>query len=449
MIACLRRNEVIMNKKPKGNQKHLTLSQRLEIEKALLVGDSFAAIARKLDKDPSTISKEVRKHSRVKESKDASFAPIPCNNRKGCKIRYLCDDLCGTSCALCKKPNFKCIYICPNYDPKICAKLKKPPYVCNGCGKRINCLMERKVYSAKYADDTYRERLVSSREGINQTPASIMKMDQLVSPLIKKGQSLAHIYAHHAEEIGCSRRTLYNYLDRSVLTARNIDLRRRVKYKQRRTSTRTSVKDRAYRNNRNYSDFQKLLKEEPNINVVEMDVVEGIKGGKVFLTMMFRNCSLMLIFLLESKTQAEVERIFNEMMFVLGVEEFTKLFSVILTDGGPEFQNPDALENSPYSNKRTSIYYCDPYSSWQKGMIEKNHEYIRLVLPKGSSFDYLKHQDVMLLQNNINSEARDSLNGCSPFKLSQLLLNKNFHEALNLKEIAPDDVFLKPELLKK
>ena len=68
MIACLRRNEVIMNKKPKGNQKHLTLSQRLEIEKALLVGDSFAAIARKLDKDPSTISKEVRKHSRVKEA---------------------------------------------------------------------------------------------------------------------------------------------------------------------------------------------------------------------------------------------------------------------------------------------------------------------------------------------------------------------------------------------
>ncbi len=252
-----------MNKKPKGNQKHLTLSQRLEIEKALLVGDSFAAIARKLDKDPSTISKEVRKHSRVKESKDANFAPIPCNNRKECKIRYLCDDLCGTSCALCKKPNFKCIYICPNYDPKICAKLKKPPYVCNGCGKRINCLMERKVYSAKYADDTYRERLVSSREGINQTPASIMKMDQLVSPLIKKGQSLAHIYAHHAEEIGCSRRTLYNYLDRSVLTARNIDLRRRVKYKQRRTSTRTSVKDRAYRNDRNYLDFQNYLRKSP------------------------------------------------------------------------------------------------------------------------------------------------------------------------------------------
>jgi IS30 family transposase len=192
-----------------------------------------------------------------------------------------------------------------------------------------------------------------------------------------------------------------------------------------------------------------LLKNQPNLNVVEMDVVEGVKGGKVFLTMMFRNCSLMLIFLLESKTQHEVERVFNEMMFFLGVEEFKKLFPVILTDGGSEFQNPYALESSIYSGKRTSIYYCDPYSSWQKGMLEKNHEYIRLVLPKGTSFNDLDHQDVMLLQDNINSEARDSLNGCSPFKLSQLLLDKNLHQALNLKEIAPDDVFLKPELLKK
>jgi IS30 family transposase len=438
-----------MKKKTKGNQKHLTLSQRLEIEKALLAGESFTAIARKLDKDPSTISKEVRRHSRIKERKNLNFAPIPCANRKGCKTKYLCDDLCNTRCSICKKPDFKCIDICPNYFPKVCDKLVKPPYVCNGCGKRVNCLMEMKVYSAKYADDTYRERLVSSREGINQTPASLMKMDELVSPLIKKGQSIAHIYAHHAEEIGCSRRTLYNYLDQSVLTARNLDLRRRVKYKKRRTSTRTSIKDRIYRQNRNYPDFQNLLKNQPNLNVVEMDVVEGVKGGKVFLTMMFRNCSLMLIFLLESKTQHEVERVFNEMMFFLGVEEFKKLFPVILTDGGSEFQNPYALESSPYSGKRTSIYYCDPYSSWQKGMLEKNHEYIRLVLPKGTSFNDLDHQDVMLLQDNINSEARDSLNGCSPFKLSQLLLDKNLHQALNLKEIAPDDVFLKPELLKK
>lgn len=448
MIACLCRKEVIMNKKTKGNQKHLTLSQRIEIETGLLAGDSFASIARKLGKDPSTISKEVRRHSKVKERKNNDFAPIPCDNRKGCNIKYLCEDPCETKCTYCPKTEVKCIYICPNYVPKICDKLSKPPYVCNGCGKRINCLMGIKIYSAKYADDCYRVVLTASREGINQTPDSIMKMDTLVSPLIQKGQSIAHIYTHHAEEIGCSRRTLYNYIDQSVLTARNLDLRRRVKYKQRKTSTRTSIKNRAFREGRNYSDFQKLIKEQPSLNIVEMDTVEGIKGGKVFLTMMFRRCSLMLIFLLESKTQIEVEQVFDNITNAIGVDAFNKMFQVVLTDGGSEFQHPTKLETAECGTSRTRIYYCDPYSSWQKGMIEKNHEYIRLVLPKGRSFDGLNHEQVTLLQNHINSEARDSLNGCTPYKLSQLLLDQSLHQYLSLLEIEPDDVFLKPELLK-
>ena len=437
-----------MKNKTKGNQKHLTLSQRIDIETSLLTGDSFASIAKKVCKDPSTISKEIRRHSKVKERKNNDFAPIPCNNRKGCKIKYLCDDPCESKCTCCPKTEIKCIYICPNYVPKTCDKLSKPPYVCNGCGKRINCLMEMKIYSAKYADDCYRENLVASREGINQTPDSIMKMDTLVSPLIKKGQSIAHIYTYHSEEIGCSRRTLYNYIDQSVLTVRNLDLRRRVKYKQRRSSTRTSIKDRAFRSGRNYSDFQKLIKDQPSLSVVEMDTVEGVKGGKVFLTMMFRNCSLMLIFLLNSKTQAEVQRIFDDITIAIGVDVFNKMFQVILTDGGSEFQHPTKLETAECGTNRTSIYYCDPYSSWQKGMIEKNHEYIRLVLPKGQSFNGLTQELVTLLQNHINSEARDSLNGCTPYKLSQLLLDQLLHQHLNLIEIRPDDVALRPALLK-
>lgn len=91
----------------------------------------------------------------------------------------------------------------------------------------------------------------------------------------------------------------------------------------------------------------------------------------------------------------------------------------------------------------------DPYSSWQKGMIEKNHEYIRLVLPKGKSFKNLDNEKVTLLQNHINSEARDSLNGCTPYKLSTLLLDKSLHKCLKLIEIKADYVALKPELLNK
>lgn len=433
--------------KPKGNQKHLTLSQRIEIEKGLLANRTFTEIARSIGKDPSTVSKEVRKHSEIRLRKDV-FAPVPCGNRSDCKIKGLCFKDCSRMCKICLEPSQKCIDICDNYEPVKCSRLTKAPYVCNGCGKRINCLLDKKIYSAKYADDCYRETLVSMREGINQTAESIQKLDELVSPLIKKGQSIAHIYSNHAQEIKCSRRTLYSYIDKSVLTARNLDLRRRVKYKPRKKATQSSIMSREFRKGRSYEDFQKLLKKNPSTAIVEMDIVEGTKGGKVLLTMMFRTCSLMLAFLLESKTQENVQRVFDELTELLGIELFQTLFPVILTDNGVEFQNPCSLECTENGEIRTKIYYCNPNSSWQKGMIEKNHEYIRFVVPKGKTFDIYTQEDITLMVNHINSEARDSLNGCTPFKLSQLLLNNRLHAGLSLHDITPDEVMLRPELLK-
>ncbi len=124
------------------------------------------------------------------------------------------------------------------------------------------------------------------------------------------------------------------------------------------------------------------------------------------------------------------------------------MFPLILTDNGTEFQNPERLEYSHFGEKRTSIYYCNPHSSWQKGMLEKNHEYIRLVIPKGKNLDNYSQNQISLLMNHINSEARDKLNGCTPFKLSKLLLNNKLHSVIELKDIAPDEVSLIPELLK-
>lgn len=445
MPACVEREDN-MDKK-KGNQKHLSLSQRIEIEKGLNEGISFAEIARNIEKDPSTISKEVRKH-RASRVKNNEFTAVPCANRSNCNIRYLCSAECGIMCKICRKPNMRCHMYCQNYIPVQCKKINKVPYVCNACTKRTNCLLSKMIYVAKYADDCYREILISSREGINQTAESLKELDELISPLIHKGQSIAHIYTNHAEEIKCSRRTLYTYIDKTVFSARNIDLRRRVKYKPRKKATKCSAISKAFRNNRNYDDFQKNLKENPSISVVEMDTVEGIKGGKVVLTMMFRNCSLMLIFLLNSKTQEEVRKVFDELTAMLGVDAFHLLFPIILTDNGSEFQNPLSLECTKDGEIRTKIYYCNPHSSWQKGMIEKNHEYIRFVVPKGKAFDSYTQEDITLIANHINSETRDSLNGCTPYKLSLLLLNNQLHTNLKLQEIAPDEVTLKPNLLK-
>ena len=192
--------------------------------------------------------------------------------------------------------------------------------------------MPRKFYSSKYAHDEYRSLLVECRAGINQTPESIQTMNDLLVPLVKeKHQSINHIYATHAEELGCSRRTLYSYIDACVFDVRNGDLRRSVRYKKRKKATKSSARDRSYRQGHNYEDFLKYLKEHPGTNVVEMDCVEGKKGeGKTLLTLTFRNCNLMLMFLLEHQDRECVLKVLTHLEKILGQESFKRLFPFLL-----------------------------------------------------------------------------------------------------------------------
>ena len=438
-----------MSNKNKCDKKHLTLSQRAIIEIGLTKGESFLSISIKTGKDPTSISKEVRRHITYQVRSEFG-RDIPCANRRHCFVRNLCDEPdCINLCNTCARPKFYCTTVCKDYEPKLCDRMKRAPFVCNGCSKKHSCLLKRGYYFAKYADDCYRDLLISCREGINQTPVDVAMLDSIISPLLKKGQSLAHIYANHAHEIPCCRKTLYNYIDKSLFTARNIDMRRRVRYKLRKRPTRISIAAREYRNGRTYDDFSKFIKEHPDASVVEMDTVIGMKGDyRTFLTMFFRNCSLMLIFRLDEKTSECVTKTFDWLSENLGIDVFRELFPVILTDNGVEFQKPLRLEGDSNGEFRTKLFYCNPNSSWQKGRIEKNHTYIRLVIPKGKSLESISREDTTLLMNHINCEARDSLNGCTPFKLSQMLLNNKLHKLLQLQEIPHDDVMLSPNLLK-
>ena len=159
----------------------------------------------------------------------------------------------------------------------------------------------------------------SSRIGVDLSPEEVYELDQLITPLLLKGQSIAHIYATHGDQVKCSKRSLYNYIDLGLLRARNIDLPRKVRYKPRKKQQVLKF-DQKYRNGRTYEDFELYMGMNPSVNVVEMDVVEGKKGGKVFLTLLFRNCNLMLIYLMESKTQENVISVFNQLTDLFGNE---------------------------------------------------------------------------------------------------------------------------------
>ena len=446
-----------MPKKKEYDHKHLSTSQRIHIEKGLNDGLSFAAIARKLDKHPSTIAKEVKKYRTLQPREKDPKKPARCALFKECTLRFLCDKKdCVKMCKSCydvKLQVSKCSYLCSEYREPQCASISKAPFVCNHCARQRTCNKEKAYYIAQNADQSSQELLVSCRQGINQAPADIAMLDTLISPLLAQGQSLAHIYAFHGHEIPCSRKTLYNYINQGVFTAKNIDLRRKVRYKckPRKTGTRVSLAAKEFRIGRTYEDFQKFIQENPDIPVVELDTVEGGRDNstQAFLTIFFRNCSLMLIFVLQEKSQDQVIKVFDYLTEKLGIKVFQELFPIILTDNGVEFQFPERLECDKNGEIRTKIFYCNPNSSWQKGRIEKNHEYIRYVIPKSQSLDHYKQRDACVLMNHINSEARDSLNGCTPFRLSKMLLNNRLHRLLCLQEIPGDQVHLKPSLLKK
>ena len=437
-----------MSKNIHGNQKHLTLSDRYYIEQSLYDHLSFRSIARTLKKDPSTISKEILR--------SATLHKKYYNLKNSCVHSYRCFEftVCGdgncvnTRCYSCSK--FDCTLYCSRYTPNDCPQLKKPPYVCNGCTHMPSCKCDRKYYRAKHAQKCYDTRISDSRKGINLSPSELEALNNLVSPLIKNGQPLSHIYATHANEINCCRRTLYNYLDARILDARNIDLQRRVRYKKRRKKVSSIKSEQAYRSKRTFKDFERFVEAHPEDNIVEMDTVKGTRDtSKCLLTLLFRNSSFMIIILLPRCTQDCVVVALNKLCDTLGLRLFRKIFHVILTDNGPEFKSPNAIEQTPDGKRRSYVFYCDPYVSNQKARLEKNHEYIRYVIPKGRSMYKYTQEDINRLACHINSTARDSLNGYTPFDLADLLLDKKVPILLGLFKVSPDSVLLKPELLEK
>jgi len=430
--------------------KHLGLQERIVIESCLNSGSSFKDIALSIGKDPSTVSKEVKRNRITQSPNSFNSGPNMCAKVSTCLKTKLCESrrACSSLCKSCSR--FDCMTICPDYELITCFTTTHAPYVCNNCGKRKQCRRHTKYYyDAGRAQNRYASTLKVCREGINISEDELAVLDSLLSPLLRRGQTLNHIYINHKSEIPCSKKTLYEYIDKGLLSVINLDLPRKVRYKKRRKHQLENAKNQHYRTNRKYEDFLEHLLLYQDVSVVEMDTVEGLMSeSKVLLTLLFRSCNLMLIYLLESQTQAEVIKVFDSLESALGYDVFSKLFHTIITDNGSEFKDPEALETSLDGRKRTRIFFCESNASWQKGKIEKNHEFIRYVLPKGSSFESLTAEKVFLLRDHINCLSRDSLNENSPRDLAELLIPKSAIETMGLRRIHVDDVMLKPHLLK-
>ena len=429
--------------------KYTTFEDRLEIENLLTKKYSFGKIGEAIGKDRTTISREIKKYCTFEKINKFGGVYNPCIHRKTCKKMNVCMDKC-------KRKNNKycrncgiCCNTCDEYEEEICMDRFKPPYVCNGCDEKHICTLEKTVYIAKLAQQAADSTISTSRAGFVLSENDVLRLNNLLKPLVNNGQSIHQIYENNTDKIMCSERALYNYIDAGILEIRNIDLPRKVRYRPRKKKKEFKV-DRNCYISRTYADYQKYISKHPDAITVQMDSVIGTVGGKVLLTIHFTNCNLMLAFLRDANTSRSVTDIFEGLCETLGLDTFKKLFPVLLTDRGSEFSNPLAIEFGRDLDDvlRTKVFYCDPNSPFQKGSIEVNHELIRRIVPKGKSFDNLTQENIEEMMNHINSYSRKKLGGKTPYELFCFIYGKEIADKLGIKQINPNEVLLHPRLVK-
>ena len=380
--------------------KHLTLSDRNDIQLGLERGETFKAIGQLILKDPTTVSKEVKRN---RQARDSTSNNLPC------------------------------------------PLLDKAPFVCNGCPKRRqNCGYQKIFYLAKQAQKQYEQTLVEAREGTPLNSQTFWDMDKIISDGVKKGQHIYHILKTHNLDVSSS--TVYRYIRKGYLSIAPIDLARAVKFKERRKSNLPSIPKES-KKGRSYEDFLNYLALKQLNSWLEMDTVMGRMGGKVLLTFNLSFCNFIFARLLDNKTALEVTKHLYDIKNTLyqADKDFFQLFPVILTDNGGEFARVDDIEMDVRGESK--LFFCDPNRSDQKGRIEKNHTLIRDILPKGTSFDNLTQEDINLICSHVNSVKRAALNGKSAYELFTFTYGEEISKLLGISKIPAEDVCQSSKLL--
>lgn len=389
----------------------LNKDERDTIQYLLDKGHTFTSISNAIKKDRTTISKEIKRNRYIKGYDDYF-------NQK---------------------------YI--NKAVNECELLKKK-HICNHCNNKGYCHKRKLYYNSKIAQIRYETVLRESRQGVNITPEIIDEIEHSIVPLIKnKKQSINQIYLAHKDILFFSIPTLYHYIDLGVLSLCNLDLPKKVKYKPRNNKKdKENKRQLALLTGRKYDDYINYYLEHTDSNVCEMDTVEGNQNSsKVLLTIIIVKTNFMLIRLMDKKNVACVNKEFDTLKSKLGIDLYSKVFNIILTDNGSEFFDPLHIELDYNTGEKISnVFYCQPYSSWQKGCIEKNHEYIRKVFPKGTSFDDISFKTISKLENTINNIPRKKFDGKSPYELTNEFFPELI-EKLNGYYIKSDDIDLNPD----
>ena len=408
------------------NKKHYSYSERLAIELMLNDGHTIKEIENEIKRSSCNIIKEINKHISL------TF-PSAFNKHHPC-LKY----------NVCNVKGFECFKYCKNIEYKVCPKLLKSPHVCNGCTTKNGCRFVKKYYRSKEAHEDYKLKVSECRVGLHYSEYENMILIERLCPLIIKSKSVYHAIKATNDEAKTNfiLKTVYRQIKGGYLPIKSSDLPRPRKKKK-------EKKDSSYKRdvtNHSYEDYKLYKENNPKVLEMQMDTVEGIKDNNepVLLTLEIVDINFLFIFKINHQTKDEVIKMLSYFKNLIGKVTFDKLANILLTDNGKEFYIGEEILTV---SSNINLFYCHPYSSFEKGSIENNHELIRRVIPKGVSLKPYSQNDLNLLCSHINSLFREKLNGKCPFDLIKNYISLEVIDKLGIKKINPLDVCLIPELL--
>lgn len=419
--------------------KPLTQIELGKIESKLDEGYNAKQISEYLGRDPSCIQKEIKNFSIIKPSKKECK---DCKNYEKCNQSKLCGySFSGERCSCCRDCKVG-TELCKEYKPVVkCDRLKGRKKVCNGCPRyRYGCSKPKIVYKAEQAWKRHQEnkkKSVKKYKAIDNTEY----MEELARK-IKRGISPEVALRTTGKKYGetISIPTLYLRIDRKKMKCSNLDLRNKVKRQAKEETEKKRYISKHRENGRSFNDLTEEEQKGRKEGIGQMDTVIGIPGGKLLLTVLNKETSFLFGIPVENKKQETIIKEIDKLEIAIE-DKFRIILEKIITDNGTEFLNYEGLEKSAIKEeKRVSIYYANPYASYEKGMIENQHRLIRYFYPKGTDFSKYKNSDIIEKINRINNYPRKSLNWSTPYKEMEKKLGTKVMKKLGFYEIPIEEL---------
>lgn len=291
-------------------------------------------------------------------------------------------------------------------------------------------LAEHWVYKADYAQMVTKENM--SNRGGNLKIGNDHKLASYIEDMIKNKKYSPAALLFHAENEGLHfdtsicEKTIYNYIDMGLfLNISYSDL----PYKKKRCKKKEEESKVAL-NNRSGRSIEKRdpdILDRKEYGHWEMDTVVGGqgKGKSCLLVLSERMTREEIIMKMKDRTAASVRRALNMLEKRFGRRKFKEKFKTITVDNGVEFLNSEGIEKSRFSKgNRTTIFYCHPYSSWERGTNENINRMIRRFFPKGIDFDTVSKKEVQRVENWINNYPRKILGGLSSNRFRENMMQQ-------------------------